>query len=458
MTKSEYLKSKSVSDFVKWMSLHLDDQTFKHEYMKRRGAQLWKCSSLYDAFKKYSWRHPDIPRLSVAAGATFASNVAALAALKKDLVAAIGPVPSDAAALAASIEVMKWGGVGPGNVSWLSQNSDGLATLLQRTRDVLDGGNALDPLLTSSSLRFNAGMTKVYSLICKNFIIYDSRVAAALGLAVVRFCKDRRMNQVPTELAFPWAPAKEALKAKSPKRRNPGEGAFSFPSLRSGPAHAEWNLKAGWLLTAILKQSKGRSQFHGVGGPSDALRALEAALFMIGYDLPKGVGLVAGTDREAQPVVDRSPVQRVTDCDDWIEATTRAKGNEFHYKVTATGIATKDGPSFSDQEINDTLNGLWAHFQEQPFPLANSALGVPKGLAPMGLGVAFHEATKRNPPDTSRLAAVLEDYFVLEPHKPRHARGKHWTLNATKLDIKAAGGFVNIRRVFEGQLIDDDES
>ena len=36
--------------------------------------------------------------------------------------------------------------------------------------------------------RCNAGITKVYTRVLKNFIIYDSRVAVALGWLVATFC------------------------------------------------------------------------------------------------------------------------------------------------------------------------------------------------------------------------------------------------------------------------------
>lgn len=87
-------------------------------------------------------------------------------------------------------------------------------------------------------------MTKVYSLICESLVIYDSRVAAALGWIVVKYCQAMGLRQVPTELRFPWAPAKSAPGASNPKQRNPSAGSLIFPTLRAGALHAEWNLKA----------------------------------------------------------------------------------------------------------------------------------------------------------------------------------------------------------------------
>jgi hypothetical protein len=131
-------------------------------------------------------------------------------------------------------------------------------------------------------------MTKVYSLICDDFVIYDSRVAAALGWAVLRFCKATGRATVPSLLQFPFAPAKEALNQITPKRRDPSQGAFQFPRLYRGRHHAEWNLKASWALKAALACAPEKSLFRAGAQSGQALRAMEASLFMFGYDLPPG--------------------------------------------------------------------------------------------------------------------------------------------------------------------------
>ena len=64
---------------------------------------------------------------------------------------------------------------------------------------------------------------------------------------------------------------------------------FQFQSiersaLRSGSHHALWNMRASWMLAAVLVHPSGCG-FHGIVDPNDSLRALEAALFMIGYVL-----------------------------------------------------------------------------------------------------------------------------------------------------------------------------
>lgn len=284
MNRQTYLAHPHVSQFIDWLATELDSQwRFAHEYVDRRTGAQWSCNSLFDAFSHYRWNHPGNSRLGFNPGDCTMSNGLALAALRHDLKHIHG---NDNRALDAALDVMSWGGVNAGNASWLKANKQGLAGLLETVQTAMDAGDELSPVLCSKHLRFNSGMTKVYSLLCKNFVIYDSRVAAALGWLIVKYCQSQGLSSVPQALCFPWAAAKEAPKAANPKRRNPGDGNLQFKGLRSGSHHALWNLRANWVLSAVLAHPAAKgSTFHSVAGPHDPLRALEAALFMIGYDL-----------------------------------------------------------------------------------------------------------------------------------------------------------------------------
>lgn len=61
--------------------------------------------------------------------------------------------------------------------------------MLVSTTAALNSASLINPILQRTGLRFNAGMTKVYSLLADSLIIYDSRVAAALGWIVVKYCQ-----------------------------------------------------------------------------------------------------------------------------------------------------------------------------------------------------------------------------------------------------------------------------
>lgn len=284
MTRQTYLALPHVHEFIQWLATELDSTTlFTHQYVDRRSGAQWSCNSLYNAFANYRWNHPGNPRLMFNPGHCALSNGKALSALRNDLQAING---CDNHALHATSDVMSWGGVSAGNKRWLEANKTGLAKLLSDVKVAMDAGNDDVPILKSKHLRFNSGMTKVYSLLCRNFIIYDSRVAAALGWLVVKYCIVHGLAKVPQALCFPWAGAKESPDAAAPKRRNPGMGSLEFKTLRSGRHHAQWNLRASWLLSATLAHpAAAASPFQKIAAPNDPLRALEAALFMIGYDL-----------------------------------------------------------------------------------------------------------------------------------------------------------------------------
>lgn len=284
MNSPAYLAMPHVSGFISWLASELDSEsTFQHSYINRRSLEQWSCVSLFNAFELYRWNHPGNTRLNFKGGSCFHSNGLALAALCQDLADANH---EDSLILRAAVDVMRWGGVTARNESWLCANELGLGRMVQEVQAAIDAGNTESLVLRSKALRFNSGMTKVYSLLCKDFIIYDSRVAAGLGWLVVKYCQAHNLFKVPEALCFPWAAAKESDTALVPKHRNPGIGGLKFKGLRSGHHHATWNMRASWVLGSVLTHpSAAGSRFHSVSTPNEPLRALEAALFMIGYDL-----------------------------------------------------------------------------------------------------------------------------------------------------------------------------
>jgi len=427
-----------VNDFVDWLAKNLSNTAlFTHEYTDRRSGILWKCQGLQDACARYQWRHKGA--LGVPPGTDLTSNGAALNALSSALHSSINPA-NDQEAFSAAADVMTWGGVQAGNIRWLSVNIDNLAQTLASTAAALSRGDLAEPILVSDDLRFNAGMTKVYSLLVNDFIIYDSRVAAALGWIVVKYCQEKQLSSVPAELAFPWAPSKEGPQAKSPKNRNPGKDGFSFPRLIAGANHAEWNLKASWILAAALA----RAPASGFAASSTvpALRQLEAALFMIGYDLPRD-------GSNAQTILITPPVPG----DGWTECYTAARGNKFHYQIDDAEIRLHGGRRYTVEVINKMLNILWEVSGSSPFPLANSATKVRAGESEFGIGTAYFEATDRkgNPPDASALAAVLQDIGAL-----RFTPGRRhpWTINT---EVFPCEGMIDVNALItrEIELLED---
>lgn len=433
--KSSYLGITVVQQFAAWFSQNLDSETFAHSYHNRRSG-FWQCKSLYDAYLRYQWHHR--------AGDSFAHSAATLASLSCALHAALASPIDNQAARSAAADVMIWGGVVAGNVRWLNANED-LASDLLAVQAALNTQDTANVVLTDRELRFNAGMTKVYSLLCKGLVIYDGRVAATLGLAVRKFCEANELTSVPEELRFPWAPAKSTPNHPAPKDRNPSAGALGFPRLTSGPLHAQWNLKASWLLEAVLLSPAGQTSRFACDPALNTLalqlRAVEAGLFMIGYDLnEQATASCVQTENDAD-------FQATSDI--WIDCKTLARRNPFRYRFISTGIEVEKGPRFKVTEINETLNLLWRQFSSDAFPLANSVTGVPSESVPMGFGTAYYRVTRKSPAFTSKLAAVLEDLNIIHPVRRPQTPGLHWVLNLDLLRLDVPAKQVNVAPVLE---------
>lgn len=117
-----------------------------------------------------------------------------------------------------------------------------------------------------------------------DFVIYDGRVGAALGLIVRQFCQESGFRKVPDFLRFAYGNARQGTYTKGEmNRRNPGTAEYKFPQLTNNyQLHTENNLKANWLLKELVESTSSRFSLL----PKEIkLRALESALFMIGYDV-----------------------------------------------------------------------------------------------------------------------------------------------------------------------------
>lgn len=284
MNKQSYLsESGDVLPFVHWMAQHLRvESRLGHGYERPRVARL-EFGNLGDALEKYEWPFAfngarDHQRYK---GSTFEENARVLSELQGRLREALDAQPeADRAVMEAAVDVVRWGGVAPHNEAWLRANEQGLALRLRGVKASIERDD--DEVGCDKDLRFNAGMTKVYSLLIDGFIIYDSRVAAALAWFIVQWMRETARESLPPSLRFPCMVAKEAATSTRRKLRNPMTGSSGFPLLGSRPhVHVKWNLRASWIVEALLQTASGTAFTPDREGS----RKLEAALFMWGYDV-----------------------------------------------------------------------------------------------------------------------------------------------------------------------------
>jgi hypothetical protein len=265
MRKDEYLSSQTVRDFITWVEMPLDTpRAFIHSYIKKKGKKVYEFDSLYSAYEKYDWPY-SIDEYSISLITGIADS-------------------DEQACVSACHDILKWGGVFRGNGDRVSRLGQNLSSYLRSVRERL----ALDLLSKDyffPGMQMTSGFSKIYSAYIDDYIIYDGRVGAALGLLVKKFCIHNNLPCVPHELRFSWARGLESNTASgSISRRNPSCDKYKFPELvyYRPEEYLENNIRANWLLSAISENTK--SKFSGIDKPH-RLRSLEQALFMIGYDV-----------------------------------------------------------------------------------------------------------------------------------------------------------------------------
>lgn len=219
-----------------------------------------------DARSKYEWK------------GDFDSNAILLKDIQKNLEASVNDLGRFNHFTIAAKSLMKWGGTGRGNNDWL-ENPNNLLVVHETIKLLEKNTDDIEQMKLIPDFRFNFGLAKLYSLLIKDFIIYDSRVAGALSWFVYKFVNG---NPIPEELKFLCMTSRYSKNIGRYHLRRASDN-FPIRANNNDALHANWNIRASWLLSKAsdtLSQSEYFSR-KNVG----SLRSLEAALFMWGYDL-----------------------------------------------------------------------------------------------------------------------------------------------------------------------------
>lgn len=292
--RDQYLSIPCVRAFVEFLNPYLIGKSFHHSYLDLKRKRYWSCVSLQSAMHGY--RFSVATALAKACGLkppahSLSDNAVALTYLSKDLKSAFKR-HSDAGAERACCNIFRWGGT-------LNGNRDTVAKLAAK-HELIDYLKACEHAFGSPHsfayprvlhLHSNAGFTKVYSLLFDDFAIYDSRVAASLGAFIAAFhCANKWKSQC-RELRLGYMPAR-AYRGTPAHLRNPSHSPCTFPSVSTQPERHLWsNVRANWILTEALSSTRFEEEVLNKWPPKTGgaevtpLRALETALFMIGYEL-----------------------------------------------------------------------------------------------------------------------------------------------------------------------------
>jgi hypothetical protein len=280
MNKIEFLQNREVSKFVQWLIQKANGtEGLQHSYVNQRTGTQWNCSSIFNAYEGYRWPFStSFSDGTIIQGESYSESETLLNTLAKQLRDALNN--NDEKVLKeVSITILGWGKV-------INRNRD-------KVRDIPNYANYLSQVkkqlnpenvnLNDSfiSIHMNSGFTKIYSLLMDSFIIYDSRVGAALGYLVRIFMESNISslgNSVPEQLRFAYG-----MPRNTNINRNPSSNEMRFPVLRGDSKfHTKNNIRANWILQEVANNSI----FNQCASP---LRALEAALFMIGYHIPRAL-------------------------------------------------------------------------------------------------------------------------------------------------------------------------
>lgn len=260
------------------------ENLFYHSYTMKRPNLRWECNSIYSAYENYCWRfsYHDPESEEKVSGYTFAESAKVLSGLSQGLKQSLQDSDSDNCRKYCR-SILQWGGVLVNNDKRIDGLGIEICDYFEKIKNNLSDDRSSDDYYQPKMI-MNAGFTKIYALYIDDFIIYDGRVGAALGFLVRRYCEDFLLAKVPDELSFAWGKGKESsYKQRAENRRNPGTVRYDFPELYNNPKrHTENNIRANWLLKEIADQTE--SKFNKLNSDLK-MRAIEAALFMIGYQV-----------------------------------------------------------------------------------------------------------------------------------------------------------------------------
>ena len=134
----------------------------------------------------------------------------------------------------------------------------------------------------------NSGFTKLYFLLVDDFIMYDGRVGAALGLLGRMYAEEAGFEKIPPEIEFSFGSGKTSPKRqKNGDRRNPSTEKYKLPSFNGRPdRQLNDNIKACWLIKELADKTESRFSLLPQDSPlNERMTAIQSALFMIGYDV-----------------------------------------------------------------------------------------------------------------------------------------------------------------------------
>ena len=266
----EYSNNKYVIDFVNWIEPKLSNEnSFNHSYLSKKPKKKYVFNSIYSAFNSYSWRESFDEKQNILSKYSEKIN----SGLNKNQYELV---------LQACMDILEWGGVkNNGNVNRINQLDKEIIKYLLYVKNIIVLNSCDLDEFSCTNIHCNSGFSKIYSTIIDGFIIYDSRVSCALCYFVRSWAEEKGLREIPDNLKLAFSIGRGNNKDRD---RNPSKGNYSFFKLNNNN-YLKNNIIASWLLKLIIDNTK--SKFNELS-PNMQIRALESAMFMIGYKIPGG--------------------------------------------------------------------------------------------------------------------------------------------------------------------------
>ena len=278
INEKEFINSKNISEFTSFFSqIILGERKIHCEYVPKKDKQnKFMVSSFEEGLKQYSW-----------AGQSFSDTQKVITQLSSQLSFAIEE-NNELLMLQSTLAILEWGQVYRGCIDWLLAHSEKgrLIQSIVHSSSIIDGTVAISSSQfealfdRNGHYRCNSGTTKIFALCSKQSVIYDGRVACAIGMFVHDFLIENKIDHLPPELNFLMDASQ-----RNPSKYTPSNYAFASKSdsLNSLYNQAVSNLKLNLLLQQITQRLD--KPLFGFDNRKDQLRAIEASLFMVGYQV-----------------------------------------------------------------------------------------------------------------------------------------------------------------------------
>jgi hypothetical protein len=286
--RADYLNDPDVKNFIAWIESRLDmPGGFKHQYYLFKAKREWRCNCLYQAYENYWWPYNMTCPIKgkQVSGTGINDSFEYMNLLAETFRSAVHR--EDAAMTCKSaLAMLTWGGVLNHNRERIVGMGAGICDYFKRIEEGLNLSNAR--LGNHEGIFINSGFTKLYFLLVDDFIMYDGRVGAALGLLGRLYAQETGLAKIPEMIEFSFGCGKvSAGRQADGNRRDPSTEKYTLPGfIGNHTRHLNDNIKASWLLKELADKTVSSFALLPQEPPlNKRLTAIQSALFMIGYDV-----------------------------------------------------------------------------------------------------------------------------------------------------------------------------